>query len=55
MVAMPYLLLGVFGMLVYRGMKQKGLAQHQAAPAADGPGDEPCPPPSTAGASLPAP
>jgi hypothetical protein len=55
MVGMPYLLLGVFGALVYRGLKQKALAQGAAAPAVDGSGDPPCPPPSTAGASWPAP
>jgi hypothetical protein len=51
MVGMPYLLLGAFGMLIYRGMKKNALAQRQAAQAADGSGDQPCPPDSTAGAS----
>ena len=55
MVGMPYLLLGVFGVLVYRGRKQKPLTEPADLPAEDGPGDPPCPPPSTAGASWPAP
>ncbi len=55
MVGMPYLLLGAFGMLVYRGLKRKNLAICQAAQAADGRGDQPCPPNSTAGTSSPAP
>jgi hypothetical protein len=53
MVGMPYLLLGVVGYMVYRGLRQKALAEGRAvagqSPAA-APGDSPCPPPSPAGA-----
>jgi hypothetical protein len=56
MVGMPYLLLGVFGFKVYRGLKQKAPAQSPAAvqaPAAQG--DRPCPATSIAVVSSPAP
>jgi hypothetical protein len=56
MVGMPYLLLGVLGFKVYRGLKQKALAESRAAaevPAS--PGDRPCPTPSVAVVSSPAP
>jgi hypothetical protein len=56
MVGMPYLLLGVFGALVYRGFKYKALAERGANPAADDePGDQPCPPHSIDGDSSPGP
>jgi hypothetical protein len=32
MVGMPYFLLGAVGFLIYRGLKQKALAEQQAAP-----------------------
>jgi hypothetical protein len=46
MVGTPYLLLGAFGFLVYRGVKKNRAVQQ----AAGGPGTEgfPCPLPSTA-------
>jgi hypothetical protein len=56
MVGMPYLLLGVLGYKIYRGLKQKALAESRAAvqaPAAQG--DRPCPAPSVAAVSSPAP
>jgi hypothetical protein len=56
MVGMPYLLLGVLGFKVYRGFKQKALAESRAAtqvPAS--PGDRPCPTPSVAAVSSPTP
>jgi hypothetical protein len=51
MVGMPYLLLGVFGFMVYRGVNKNRAAQQ----AAGGPGTEgyPCPLPSTAATSSP--
>jgi hypothetical protein len=44
MVAMPYLLLGTVGFLVYRGLKQKAKAEQQAADLAraGGHGDPSC-------------
>ena len=50
MVGMPYLLLGTFGYLIYRGLRQKALAEQQAAPAGqpDGQGDRSCSPRSRA-------
>lgn len=56
MVAMPYFLLSVVGFLVYRGMKQKALAEQQAreADAPNGQGEPPCPP-SVADSSSPQP
>jgi hypothetical protein len=56
MVGMPYLLLGVFGFMVYRGLKQKALAESRAAvQAPDAQGDRSCPGPSVAAVSSPAP
>ncbi len=56
MVGMPYLLLGVLGFKVYRGLKQKALVQNRAAvQAPDAPGDRPCPASSIAVVSSPAP
>jgi hypothetical protein len=56
MVGMPYLLLGVLGFKVYRGLKQKALAESRAAvQAPDARGDRPCPNPSVAAVSSPAP
>ena len=57
MVGMPYLLLGSVGFLVYRGLKQKALAEQASAglaPAA-GEGECPCSNPSHVEDSLPAP
>jgi hypothetical protein len=42
MVGMPYLLLGAVGFLIYRGLKQKALAEQQAAPLLSGEGDRSC-------------
>ncbi len=42
MVGMPYLLLGVVGSLIYRGLKQKALAEQQAAPPLAAEGDHSC-------------
>ena len=42
MVGMPYLLLGVVGCLIYRGLKQKAVAEQQAAPPLPGEGDPSC-------------
>jgi len=44
MVAMPYLLLGTVGFLVYRGLKQKALAEQHAAGVAQagGEGNQSC-------------
>jgi hypothetical protein len=40
---MPYLLLGGVGFLVYRGLRQKALAERQAAaPSLPGEGDRKC-------------
>jgi hypothetical protein len=56
MVGMPYLLLGVLGFKFYRGLKQKALAESQAAvQAPDAQGDRSCPSPSVAAVSSPAP
>ncbi len=56
MVGMPYLLLGVFGFKIYLGLKQKAQAESRAAgQAPDALGDRPCPNPSVAAASSPAP
>jgi hypothetical protein len=63
MVGMPYLLLGVFGFLIYRGMRQKAQAQNPGvhtpgspvAGAAGSEGEPPCPNPSPAADSWPAP
>jgi hypothetical protein len=53
---MPYLLLGVLGFKVYRGLKQKALAESRAAAQASGaPGDRPCPTTPVAAVSSPAP
>jgi hypothetical protein len=56
MVGMPYLLLGAFGFLIYRGLRQKALADQQAGRLPQpGEGDLSCPPRSVAEGSLPAP
>ena len=57
MVGMPYLLLGIFGLLIYRGYR-KGQAAKQAGGGQhlDGPGGpSPCPANSHAEVSWPAP
>jgi hypothetical protein len=55
MVGMPYLLCAVLGFRIWRGLKQKALAEARAALPEDGRGEEPCPPPSTADTSWPKP
>jgi hypothetical protein len=55
MVGMPYFLLGAVGFLIYRGLKQKDLAEQQAALPLPGEGDPSCSTQSTADASWPAP
>ena len=54
MVGMPYLLLGAFSWWVYRGLRQKALADRRVAELPlDGQGDRPCPTASLAeGSSL---
>lgn len=42
MAGMPYFLLGAVGFMVYRGLKQKALAEQQAAPPFTGEGDRTC-------------
>jgi hypothetical protein len=42
MVGMPYLLLGTVGFLIYRGLKQKALAEQQAVPPLPGEGAPSC-------------
>ena len=57
MVGMPYLLLGTVGFMVYRGLKQKALAEQASAglaPAGEE-GERPCSDPSHVEDSLPAP
>ena len=51
MVGMPYLLLGVVGFLIYRGVKKNQAAR--LASAAAGPEGHSCAPPSTAVNSSP--
>lgn len=48
MVAMPYLLLGAFGLLVYRGLKQKAAAEARTEAPFPDEGDRKCSTPSTA-------
>jgi hypothetical protein len=50
MVAMPYATLGVFGFVVYRGLRRKALADQLpvGAPRPGGAGDSPCSPRSPA-------
>ena len=49
MAGMPYLLLGAFGFLVYRGLRQSAPVEHQASgdPLQAGEGGDSCPFPST--------
>jgi hypothetical protein len=42
MVGMPYFLLGAVGFLIYRGLKQKALAEQQAVPPLSDEGDPSC-------------
>jgi hypothetical protein len=51
MVGMPYLLVGTVGFLIYRGLKQKALAEQQAAPSLPDEGDRSCSTPSIADVS----
>ena len=57
MVGMPYLLLGIVGFKVYRGLKQKALAEQESAGLvpAGGQGEHSCSDPSPVEGSLPAP
>jgi hypothetical protein len=47
MVGTPYLLLGVFGFMIYRGVKKNRAVQQAAGGPGAGPEDSPCSLPST--------
>ena len=53
MVSMPYLLLGVFGFLIYRGVKKNEAVKRAARGPAPDPERFSCSPPSTAASSFP--